>query len=371
MTTNFKSTAGMIAPILRYRDVAAAIDWLCMAFGFERHQIVTAESGGVSYAQLAFGDGMVIICPVEDAAVDGLMAQPEENGGFETQICYLFVTDVMAHCATARAAGAEIMLDLEDEGGCSKGYSCRDPEGHIWNFGSYDPRQTRALRRQDGKSRAGLRTAVNLAPALITAIGVLIVPLDWPRSAAEHMLAMASTGRGTFSHAVADGETSLAADGRSAVRALGEAREQLVRERSARALAELAAKEATKQLSQERNARVTSQPTIEEARKTIATAERTVVETRQRLSEAERDAEQARQRAVQERTAREAMERMVTQVREQLAAERAARGTAEVALKQAREHAERAVRDRYYWRRIAHHAHPVTVSTTSPPFGQW
>jgi uncharacterized glyoxalase superfamily protein PhnB len=28
-------------------------------------------------------------------------------------------------------------LKTEDYGG--RGYSCRDSEGHLWNFGTYDP----------------------------------------------------------------------------------------------------------------------------------------------------------------------------------------------------------------------------------------
>ena len=42
------------------------------------------------------------------------MTQPADTGGAETQICYLFVADATAHCARAKAAGAEIVLDIED-----------------------------------------------------------------------------------------------------------------------------------------------------------------------------------------------------------------------------------------------------------------
>ena len=37
------------------------------------------------------------------------------------------------------AAGAEIAIDIKDEEHGGRAYSCRDPEGHVWNFGSYDP----------------------------------------------------------------------------------------------------------------------------------------------------------------------------------------------------------------------------------------
>ncbi len=88
-----------IVPTLRYRDVAAAVDWLCTAFGFERHLVVPGEDGAIHYAELTFGDGMIMLGPVQDSAFDKLMTQPADAGGAETQICYLFVADAGEHCA--------------------------------------------------------------------------------------------------------------------------------------------------------------------------------------------------------------------------------------------------------------------------------
>jgi uncharacterized glyoxalase superfamily protein PhnB len=49
------------------------------------------------------------------------------------------VEDADAHHARAVAAGAEVVADLVDQDYGGRGYSCRDPEGHLWNFGTYDP----------------------------------------------------------------------------------------------------------------------------------------------------------------------------------------------------------------------------------------
>ena len=138
MHTASDTVGRTIVPTLCYRDVTAAVEWLCHAFGFERHVVVNGIDGSAEYAELTFGDGMIMLGPVEDSPIGRLMTQPEEAGGAETQICYLFVDDVAAHCDRAEAAGAEIMLDIEDKRS-GRGYSCRDPEGHIWNFGTYDP----------------------------------------------------------------------------------------------------------------------------------------------------------------------------------------------------------------------------------------
>ena len=139
MHADVTEPATTVVPTLRYRDVAAAIDWLCKAFGFHRHLVIDGEDGAVRYAELTNGFGMVMLAPVEDSAFDKLMTQPGDIGGAETQICYLFVEDVSTHCARAKAAGAEIVLDIEDELSSGRGYSCRDLEGHIWYFGTYDP----------------------------------------------------------------------------------------------------------------------------------------------------------------------------------------------------------------------------------------
>jgi uncharacterized glyoxalase superfamily protein PhnB len=34
-------TGSVLVPTMRYRDANAAVDWLCDAFGFERHRVFT------------------------------------------------------------------------------------------------------------------------------------------------------------------------------------------------------------------------------------------------------------------------------------------------------------------------------------------
>ncbi len=51
----------------------------------------------------------------------------------------VIVADCEAHYARAKAAGAEIIDDYEVKEYGGAGYSCRDLEGHLWWFGSYDP----------------------------------------------------------------------------------------------------------------------------------------------------------------------------------------------------------------------------------------
>ena len=141
MATPAKDTVATVIPSLRYRDAPRMIDWLCTAFGFERHAVHTDDSGKiVHHAQLTFGNGMLMLGSIENASAWGKrIAQPDQIGGRETQCCCLIVADCAAHYARAKAAGAEIVdaLETKDYGG--SGYSARDPEGHLWWFGDYDP----------------------------------------------------------------------------------------------------------------------------------------------------------------------------------------------------------------------------------------
>jgi uncharacterized glyoxalase superfamily protein PhnB len=130
-----------IIPGLRYRDAHAAIDFLCAAFGFTRHAVYENERGGVEHAQLSYGNGMIMLGEVRDDAFGQRIAQPSDIGGRETQCACVTVVDCEAHYQQAMAAGAVIVDEYAEKEYGGAGYSCRDPEGHLWYFGSYDPWQ--------------------------------------------------------------------------------------------------------------------------------------------------------------------------------------------------------------------------------------
>ena len=128
-----------IIPTLRYRDAAAAIEWLCRAFGFEKHLVVPGDAGTIAHAQLVYRNGMIMLGSARDDDFGKLQKTPAQVGGIGTQSPYVIVPDADAHHARAVAAGAEVVYALKDEDYGGRGYSCRDPEGHLWNFGTYDP----------------------------------------------------------------------------------------------------------------------------------------------------------------------------------------------------------------------------------------
>ena len=129
-----------IIPGMRYRDAHKAIDWLVEVFGFEKQAVYDGPNWTVAHAQLTLGTGMVMLGSVENGgATSAWMTQPEEAGGKETQSAYLVVGDAAAIYARAKAAGATMLLDFETKEYGGSGFTCRDPEGHIWSVGEYDP----------------------------------------------------------------------------------------------------------------------------------------------------------------------------------------------------------------------------------------
>lgn len=171
MSSQSPIAAAALVPLIRYSDVGKAIDWLCDAFGFEKHVVVTGVDGAIIYAQLQCGSGLVMVCPAEGSGLDNVMRQPDELGGVATQCCYLVVADADAHYRRSTAAGAQIVHDGQSSTDIRRGYSCRDLEGHIWSFGTFDPWRNKAPAiagpRDVGR---GLRGALLRAAAIATVI---------------------------------------------------------------------------------------------------------------------------------------------------------------------------------------------------------
>ena len=139
MTTTPKHTRATIMPCLRYRNAPAAIEWLCGTLGFEASLVVRNEDGTVAHAQLTFGNGMIMLGSAVDTEYGRLLQQPADTGMRVTQGAYLVVNDADKVHARVLDAGGEVVLPLQDEDYGGRGFTCRDPEGHVWSIGTYDP----------------------------------------------------------------------------------------------------------------------------------------------------------------------------------------------------------------------------------------
>ena len=122
-----------------YGDAPEAIRWLCEAFGFEEQLVVSDESGGIAHAQLAFGNGMIMLGSGREDDFGKIQAPLGSPDAVVHQSAYLIIQDVDAHHDRAVAAGATVVYPPTDQEYGGRLYICRDPEGQLWSFGSYDP----------------------------------------------------------------------------------------------------------------------------------------------------------------------------------------------------------------------------------------
>lgn len=133
-----KPSRATLLPVLRYRDVDAAVRRLTDVLGFTDAGIYRGDDGRIVHAQLAFGNGMVMLGPIADTAFGRFMVEPATAGGV-TQSIFAITADPDELHRRAVAAGLEIVLPLRDESYGSREFTLRDPEGHVWTFGTFDP----------------------------------------------------------------------------------------------------------------------------------------------------------------------------------------------------------------------------------------
>ena len=131
-----------LSSCLYYEDAAKAIDWLCNAFGFEVRLRVEDDMGRIVHSELTYGEGVIMVSQQQDdpAAMPEWkrsMRSPRALGGANTQMLMLYVDDVEAHCAHARAHGATIheepaTHDYGDDYWTDRSYGAIDLGGHQW-----------------------------------------------------------------------------------------------------------------------------------------------------------------------------------------------------------------------------------------------
>jgi len=135
------------ASALSYRDPKAALLWLEEAFGFEPVMVILGADGELAHAEMTFGDGLIMVGSEWRADTKS----PASVGGTNTQSVHIHIdTDIDAHCERARKAGAEIIMEPENQFYGDRTYRAKDLEGHIWSIG-----QTVEVMTRDEWSKAG------------------------------------------------------------------------------------------------------------------------------------------------------------------------------------------------------------------------
>ena len=233
-----------VVPALRYRDLGAAIVWLCDAFDFKKSKVLANENGRVIYAELSFGDSMIMLGSMNDQNVGRLFKQPDEIGGAETQTCYLLVDDVEAQHQRAKRAGAQFVSVINHADSEAMSFGCRDLEGHIWFFGEHAPRAPEKPKQ--------MTTRQVLASAMLASLVIGVATWGYVNHVEKNKQQAAAEQRARSANEQLARERSMR---QSTAKALNEARQQLARDRRMRNSANDAMIDATARMSAERVAR--------------------------------------------------------------------------------------------------------------------
>jgi uncharacterized glyoxalase superfamily protein PhnB len=123
-----------IYPTLLYADAKAAIKQLTEAFGFREIAVYEGEDDQVAHAELAYGNGIVMLGSKNRP---GVFAKAMRHAG--PFGLYVVVEDVDGHHKRAVEHGVEILMPPTDQAYGSRDYIARDAEGNVWSFGTYAP----------------------------------------------------------------------------------------------------------------------------------------------------------------------------------------------------------------------------------------
>jgi uncharacterized glyoxalase superfamily protein PhnB len=140
-----QNTRSSIMPALRYRDAQAAIDWLCNVLGFVRRAVYPGSDNTIGHAELTLNGGMIMLGSHKDDEYGKGFKSPGDLGNIETRSAYVVVKDADAVYARAQAAGAPVIRPIQNTDYGSREFTVKDPEGHSWSVGTYDPWATHAM----------------------------------------------------------------------------------------------------------------------------------------------------------------------------------------------------------------------------------
>jgi len=138
-------------PALAYRDPKAALDWLARAFDFEVTMAIDGPDDDPTQCHYEMGyegRGRIMI----GAEWNEWMRSPASTGGINTTNTHVEVSrDIDAHCERARGAGAQILMEPDDQFYGDRVYRCADLEGHHWTFAMH----VRNVSRADAEAAIG------------------------------------------------------------------------------------------------------------------------------------------------------------------------------------------------------------------------
>jgi uncharacterized glyoxalase superfamily protein PhnB len=117
-----------VVPSITYSDIPTAVEWLSRSFGFRERldARLTWPGGGMAWIEL--GRALIGVSRPDPSWGE------DADDGASAMFMKIYVDDVDAHFAHARAAGARIVSAPEDGFWGGRVYRALDHEGHRWEF---------------------------------------------------------------------------------------------------------------------------------------------------------------------------------------------------------------------------------------------
>ena len=121
-------------PYLIIKDAASAIEFYKKAFGAtELFRMADPKSGKIGHAEIKIGNSPIMIA---DEFPEMGVRSPQSFGGSPVSI-FLYVEDVDALASQAIAAGAKVLMPVQDQFWGDRYGKLADPFGHVWDIATH------------------------------------------------------------------------------------------------------------------------------------------------------------------------------------------------------------------------------------------
>lgn len=122
-----------VTPYLIVKDAAPAIEFYKQAFGAKELMRMPGPDGRISHAELQIGDSRLMLA----SEFPQMGARSAESIGGTPVTLFLYVEDVDALAAQATAAGATVLMPVQDMFWGDRYGKLADPFGHRWDIATH------------------------------------------------------------------------------------------------------------------------------------------------------------------------------------------------------------------------------------------
>ena len=120
-------------PYLIIKDAARAIEFYKTAFGATEIMRMAEPSGKVTHAEIKIGNSPIMLA---DEFPEMGARSPQTIGGSPVSI-FLYVENVDALANQAIAAGAKVLMPVQDQFWGDRYGKLADPFGHLWDIATH------------------------------------------------------------------------------------------------------------------------------------------------------------------------------------------------------------------------------------------